>query len=161
MYQSNFINNIKFGILDYKYLAMAKNKTLETEQSVAEFIGRLEDETKKQDSIHICELMAEATGQEPKMWGASIIGFGSLHYKYDSGHEGDAPLIGFSPRKNAISLYLASSFEGKDALLARFGKHKTGKACIYVNKLKDIDVDVLKQLIIASLKGTTSSNEAC
>lgn len=140
---------------------MAKNKTIETEQSVADFIGRLEDETRKQDSLLICNMMREATGQEAKMWGASIIGFGSLHYKYDSGHEGDAPLIGFSPRKNAISLYLASNFDGKDALLGNFGKHKAGKACIYINKLKDIDVDVFKQMIVASLKSSALSAQGC
>ena len=140
---------------------MAKNKTIETEQSVADFIGRLEDETRKQDSLLICNMMREATGQEAKMWGASIIGFGSLHYKYDSGHEGDAPLIGFSPRKNAISLYLASNFDGKDALLGNFGKHKAGKACIYIKKLKDIDVDVFKQMIVASLKSSAVSAQGC
>ena len=140
---------------------MAKNKTIETEQSVADFIGRLEDETRKQDSLLICNMMREATGHEAKMWGATIIGFGSLHYKYDSGHEGDAPLIGFSPRKNAISLYLASNFDGKDALLGNFGKHKAGKACIYINKLKDIDVDVFKQMIVASLKSSALSAQGC
>ena len=140
---------------------MAKNKTIETEQSVADFIGRLEDETRKQDSLLICNMMREATGQEAKMWGASIIGFGSVHYKYDSGHEGDAPLIGFSPRKNAISLYLASNFDGKDALLGNFGKHKAGKACIYIKKLKDIDVDVFKQMIVASLKSSAVSAQGC
>lgn len=140
---------------------MAKNKTEETEQSVADFIGQLADETKKQDSLLICDLMKEATGHEAKMWGSSIIGFGSMHYKYDSGHEGDAPLIGFSPRKSAFSLYLASNFDGKEELLKNFGKYKLGKACIYVNKLKDIHVDVLKQLIVSSLKNTKLSNHGC
>lgn len=140
---------------------MAKNKTIETEQSVADFIGQLADETKKQDSLLICNLMKEATGHEAKMWGASIIGFGTMHYKYESGHEGNAPLIAFSPRKSAISLYLASEFDGKEELLKNFGKHKQGEACIYVNKLKDINMDVLKQLIVSSLRNTKLSNQGC
>ena len=140
---------------------MAKNKTLETTDSVTDFLNQLGDEAKKNDGLLICDLMAEATGCEAKMWGPSIIGFGSMHYKYESGHEGDAPLIGFSPRKNAISLYLASNFAEKEALLTSFGKHKQGKSCIYVNKLKDINIDVLKKLITASLNHTVRTNQVC
>jgi hypothetical protein len=95
--------------------------------------------------------MQAQTGFEPKMWGPSIIGFGSYHYKYASGHEGDAPLVGFSPRKDAISLYLFN-FNGKDELLKKFGKHKAAKACIYVKKLADIDSKVLKTMITNSVE---------
>jgi uncharacterized protein YdhG (YjbR/CyaY superfamily) len=96
--------------------------------------------------------MNKATGFEPKMWGPSIIGFGSYHYKYASGHEGDAPLVGFSPRKTAISLYIYFSTESKDELLSKFGKHKAAKGCIYINKLADIDIEILKIMITASVK---------
>lgn len=140
---------------------MAKNKTFETIESVSDFLDRLDSEIKKNDSLLICDLMKEATGHEAKMWGPSIIGFGSMHYKYESGHEGDVPLIGFSPRKNAMTLYMASNFPEKEELLKNFGKHKLSKSCIYVNKLKDIDVGVLKQLIKASVSHTISTNEVC
>lgn len=131
---------------------MAKNKTTETESSVIDFINIAPDEAKRKDTFELLEIMQETTGFEPKMWGASIIGFGSYHYKYDSGHEGDAPLAGFSPRKDAISLYLSSSFENKEELLSKFGKHKAGKGCIYIKKLTDIDLEILKIMISASVK---------
>ncbi|GAB3955232.1 hypothetical protein GCM10028805_42200 [Spirosoma harenae] len=95
--------------------------------------------------------MEKQTGFEPKMWGPAIIGFGSYHYKYDSGREGDAPLVGFSPRANAITLYLASSFAERDELVQKLGKHKTGKGCIYLKKLSDVDEDVLNQMIAKSV----------
>lgn len=129
---------------------MAKNKTTQTESSVTEFINSVADETKRKDSFHLVELMQAQTGFEPKMWGPSIIGFGSYHYKYASGHEGDAPLMGFSPRKEAISLYLFQSFEGKEELLQKFGKYKAGKGCIYVKKLADIDLEVLRVMMAKS-----------
>ncbi|MNG19807.1 hypothetical protein D3C84_1040090 [compost metagenome] len=96
--------------------------------------------------------MQEETGFEPKMWGPSIIGFGSYHYKYASGHEGDAPLAGFSPRKAAISLYVYLSEENREELLSKFGKHRTAKSCIYVKKLSDIDVEILKEMVSASVE---------
>ena len=130
---------------------MAKNKTTQTERSVTGFISSIEDETKRDDSYSLIKLMQAQTGFEPKMWGPSIIGFGSYHYKYASGHEGDAPLVGFSPRKDAISLYLFN-FNGKDELLKKFGKHKAAKACIYVKKLADIDSKVLKTMITNSVE---------
>src|SRR4051812_24857490 len=110
---------------------MAKNKTTETESSVADFINGLDDAQKQIDSLQLIEMFKSQTGLEAKMWGPSIIGFGSCHYKYASGREGDAPLTGFSPRKNAISLYLWPVFPEKEPLLEKFGKHKTGKSCIY------------------------------
>ncbi|RYZ78837.1 MAG: DUF1801 domain-containing protein [Proteobacteria bacterium] len=140
---------------------MAKNKTFETTESVTDFINQLDDENKQIDSLLICRLMSEASGHEAKMWGPSIIGFGSMHYRYESGHEGDAPLIGFSPRKNAISLYLASNFDKKEELLSKFGKHKLGKGCVYVNKLKDINIEVLQEIIAASLSHTKLTNQVC
>lgn len=131
---------------------MAKNKTTETQNSVTDFINTVEDITKKIDAFELVQIMKEQTGFEPKMWGSSIIGFGSYHYKYASGHEGDAPLVGFSPRKDTISLYLYCSFENKEDLLSKLGKHKAGKSCIYIKKLTDIDVEILKKMISHSVQ---------
>ncbi|WPU95024.1 DUF1801 domain-containing protein [Mucilaginibacter sabulilitoris] len=130
---------------------MAKNKTTETTASVADFLNSVTDETKRKDSFRLVEIMEEQTGFKAKMWGPAIVGFGSYHYKYDSGREGDAPLAGFSPRKAEISLYLYQDFEEKQKLLVNFGKHKTGKGCIYIKKLQDIDETVLRQLIASSV----------
>jgi hypothetical protein len=130
---------------------MAKNKTNETTGSVTDFINAVADEGKRNDSFAIAELMQQQTGLEPKMWGPAIVGFGSYHYKYDSGHEGDAPLIAFSPRANAISLYMCS-FDGREDLLKIFGKYKMAKACIYIKKLSDVDIKVFKQLISDSFE---------
>lgn len=131
---------------------MAKNKTTETTNSVIDFINAVEDATKRNDSFELIKLMQIQTGFEPKMWGPNIIGFGSYHYKYASGHEGDAPLVAYSPRKDAISLYLYSSFENKEELLAEFGKHKAGKGCIYIKKIADINVEILKRMISFSVE---------
>lgn len=131
---------------------MAKNKTTETETSVLDFINTfVDDEAKRNDAFELLKIMQNVTGFEPKMWGPSIIGFGSYHYKYASGHEGDAPLVGFSPRKAAISLYIYLS-DNKEELLSKFGKHKAAKGCIYINKLADIDIEILKIMITASVK---------
>lgn len=130
---------------------MAKNKTTETESSVVDFINTTDDETKRNDAFELVKIMQKATGFEPKMWGPSIIGFGSYHYKYASGHEGDAPLAGFSPRKAAISLYLYLPDEIREKLLSEFGKHKSAKGCIYIKKLADIDVEILKKMISTSI----------
>lgn len=130
---------------------MAKNKTTETEGSVTDFINAVEDNIKRDDSFRITALFQDTTGFEPKMWGTSIIGFGIYHYIYDSGHEGDAPIVGFSPRKDSISIYLPV-FEKRHLLLEKLGKHKTGKACIYIKKLDQIDIAVLRKLISASVR---------
>ncbi|MBR7553999.1 DUF1801 domain-containing protein [Allobacillus sp. GCM10007491] len=130
---------------------MYELKTKENDRSVIEFIESVENEKKREDAYRLLDLFTETSGYEAKMWGPSIIGFGSYHYKYDSGHEGDAPLVGFSPRKARFSLYLATGNTKRDELLGKLGKHKAGKACIYVNKLQDIDTDVLKQLINQSI----------
>ena len=131
---------------------MYEPKTKETDNSVIEFIECVENEKKKADAYQLVEIFEEVTGYKAKMWGPSIIGFGSYHYKYASGHEGDAPLAGFSPRKAKISLYLAYESKEREELLECFGKHTKGKACIYVNKLADIDINVLKDLIKHSVE---------
>jgi len=127
---------------------MAENKTQKTELSVDSFIKSIGHVGKQADALEILELMKQVTGEEPKMWGASIIGFGDLHYKYASGRKGDWFKVGFSPRKTKLSLYVSGCDVAmhKD-LLSKFGKHKTGKGCLYVNKLDDIDKEVLKVMI--------------
>jgi len=132
----------------------SKQKTTETTQSVSGFVKTIEDKQRQNDCFEIIEIMKEQSGFEPKMWGPSIIGFGSYHYKYESGHEGDAPLAGFSPRKSEFALYIAN-FDEKEELLKKFGKHKTAKACVYIKKLEDIDVSILKKLITGSVKHYT------
>ncbi|MGG4131356.1 DUF1801 domain-containing protein [Paenibacillus illinoisensis] len=131
---------------------MYKQKTKETDNSVIEFIESVDHSKKREDAYTLLDIFAETTGYEAKMWGPSIIGFGSYHYKYDSGHEGDAPLVGFSPRKARISLYFATGDTERESLLEDLGKHTTGKACVYINKVADIHVDILKALINQSVK---------
>lgn len=132
---------------------MAKNKTQETEQNVGEFIESFANtEQKKQDSFELIKLMKEVTGFEPKMWGPSIIGFGSYNYKYASGHEGVAPLVGFSPRKAEISLYVYTGAEEHLHLLENLGKFRKGKACIYIKKITDINQDELKNIMTETIK---------
>ncbi len=126
---------------------MAETKTKPTTISVADFIDAIPDVTRRADGKIICDLMARITGEEPQMWGPSIVGFGSYHYRYDSGHEGTACRLGFSPRKAQQVLYILTGEEGEEEKLARLGKHKTGKACLYVNKLADVDIAVLEELI--------------
>ncbi|HRV84620.1 MAG TPA: DUF1801 domain-containing protein [Saprospiraceae bacterium] len=129
-----------------------ENKTKETTQSIDEFIDSfVESDQKKEDSYQLIALMKEWSGFEPKMWGPSIIGFGSYHYKYESGREGDMLIIGFSPRKAAISLYIAAPGKERDELLPKLGKHTTGKGCIYVKRLSDIDLNVLEKLCRTTL----------
>lgn len=130
---------------------MTKNKTEETQQSVLEFLDAVPDEKKRSDGCKLVEIFQNETGFEPKMWGPSIIGFGSYHYKNHSGHEGDAPISGFSPRKSAISLYIALDEVNREKYLSKFGKHKSSKGCIYVNKLSDIDEEVLREMIRTSV----------
>ncbi|MCE3296055.1 MAG: hypothetical protein K0R65_1769 [Crocinitomicaceae bacterium] len=125
---------------------MAKNKTHETIESVNDFIAAVDNEQKRKDSYRLIELMRELTGCEPKMWGPSIIGFGSYHYKYDSGHEGTAPVLGFSPRKAAISLYVYVDTEHSRKILPQLGKFTMGKSCIYVKKLSDVNEAVIAEL---------------
>lgn len=130
---------------------MANIKTKPTKASVKDFINGVENEQKRKDSFKLVQIMKEISGEEPYMFGSSIVGFGSYHYKYNSGHEGDAPLIGFSPRKAAISLYAFTGLDEHKHLLDHLGKYTMGKACIYIKKLEDIDeqtlVKVMKQTI--------------
>jgi hypothetical protein len=133
---------------------MVKNKTLETETSVTDFINSVTNEAKRIDIFRLVEIMEEQTGFPAKMWGPAIIGFGSYHYKYESGREGDMLLAGFSPRKAAITLYLAQDPQKKEELLQRLGKHKVGKGCTYIQRLSDINIDVLKEMITNAVDHT-------
>ena len=135
-------------------------KTTHTGVNVADFINSyVDNEQKKTDSFRLIELMQKWTDSEPKMWGPSIIGFGNYHYKYASGHEGDAPVIGFSPRKAAFSLYVYSDTEKSKVLLPNLGKFKMSKACIYVKKLSDIDIAILQELCMESIKYISEHHE--
>ncbi len=127
-----------------------EQKTRPTPTSAADFIAAVEDPKRRADAEAASVLMAEATGEPPVMWGASIVGFGTYHYRYASGHEGDAPLVGFSPRKGNLVFYLYGCDEERGDLLARLGKHKAGKGCVYVNRLSDVDAKVLKEMAAAS-----------
>ncbi|MDX1641322.1 MAG: DUF1801 domain-containing protein [Balneolaceae bacterium] len=131
---------------------MAENKTQPTDQSVSSFIEALDDQQKKADSYSLIELMKDVTGCEPKMWGPSMIGFDQYHYKYESGREGDFLKVGFSPRKREFSIYLMCNLEKNKDLLHKLGKHRTGKSCLYIKKLDDIDVDVLRELAEESVR---------
>jgi hypothetical protein len=132
-------------------MATTKAKTTKTAGSVSSFVKSIPDKARQADCISIIQVFQDASGFEPKMWGSAIIGFGNYHYKYDSGHEGDAPLAGFSPRKSEFALYIAN-FDGKQELLQKFGKHKTAKSCVYIKKLSEVDTLVLKKLVIGSVK---------
>jgi hypothetical protein len=130
---------------------MADNKTKPTLVSVSGFIDALPDENRRADAKALVKLMRSATGEKPAMWGPSIIGFGSQHYKYESGREGDMPLAGFSPRKAATVIYNMTGFSDSEALRARLGKHTTGGGCLYIKKLADVDQKVLETMILKSI----------
>lgn len=132
---------------------MAENKTKPTKISVAAFIDAITDQGRRSDAKALVKLMQKASGEKPKMWGASIIGFGSHHYVYDSGREGDMPVIAFSPRKAASVLYGMAAFSGSDALRAKLGKHTTGKGCIYIKNLSDVDQKVLETMAAKAVAG--------
>ena len=134
---------------------MAKTAELKTkvnDASVADFLSSVADEQKQKDSLEILKIMKQITKEEPKMWGSSIVGFGSYHYKGASGREGDWLQIGFSPRKQNITLYIIPGFERYQELMKKLGKYSTGKSCLYVKRLSDVNVDVLKELITESVK---------
>lgn len=137
---------------------MAELKTKPNDQNVEEFLNSLTDAKKRQDSFTILEIMKQVTQAEPKMWGSNIIGFGAYHYKYASGREGDWFLAGFSPRKQNLTLYIMSGFEQYDELLKKLGKYKTGKSCLYINKIEDIDLPTLKKLIQQSVEHMAKTN---
>ena len=135
---------------------MAEAKTKATAESVEAFLGDVADEARRADCRTLVDLMREATGAEPRMWGGSIVGFGSYHYTYESGREGDWFIQGFSPRKGDLSLYVMPGFEAFDGVLDRLGKFKTGKACLYVKRLSDVDLDVLRELLACSVAAMAS-----
>ena len=130
---------------------MAELKTKKNEASVTKFLDGVKDEKKRQDSYTILKLMKQITKAEPKMWGTSMVGFGSYHYKYASGREGDWFVTGFSPRKQNLTLYIMSGISKYPDLLKKLGKFKTGKGCLYINKIEDIDIKTLKELIKQSV----------
>ncbi len=131
---------------------MAENKTVATDDSVKAFIETVDNEQKRKDAYELVALFEKVTGEKAVMWGSSIIGFGQYHYKYDSGREGDFMLAGFSPRKTKFSIYIMAGFSRYDNYLEKLGKHKTGKSCLYVNKLADIDQSILEEMIKDSVK---------
>jgi hypothetical protein len=133
---------------------MTENKTKPTTVSVASFLDACADEPRRKDAKALAKLMQKVTGEKPAMWGPSIVGFDSYHYTYDSGREGDMLIVGFSPRKAANVLYGAIGFDGAEALLAKLGKHSTGKGCLYIKKLADVDVNVLETLIEKAVAAT-------
>jgi hypothetical protein len=130
---------------------MTENKTKATNASIHDFLKNA-DEQKRKDSLVLIDMMSKITKEKPKLWGSSIIGFGSYHYKYESGHEGDSCLTGFSPRKAAFSIYISNGFTKLPELLKKLGKHKTGVACLYIKKLEDVDLNVLRELVAESVK---------
>ncbi len=130
---------------------MAENKTKQTEASVESYLAAIADDVRRSDCRTLSKLMTRATQEQPKMWGASIVGFGSYHYRYESGREGDSCLVGFSSRKGDISLYLTASFPGQDELLTRLGKHKRSKGCLYIRRLADVDLEVLEKVVAGAL----------
>jgi hypothetical protein len=139
---------------------MAEHNTKPTKISVAAFIDALADPIRRADAKALVKLLQSVAGEKPKMWGPSIIGFGSYHYRYESGREGDMPLIGFSPRKAATVLYSMLGSRDARALLAKLGKHTTGKGCLYIKKLADVDQKVLRALAIKSIAGMRARNRS-
>lgn len=131
---------------------MTANKTTPNDQNVEQFINAISDERKRKDSFTLLELMKQVTAMEPRMWGSSIIGFGSYHYKYESGREGDTILAGFSPRKQNLTLYNMGNFARRDDLLKKLGKYTTSGSCLYIKRLDDVDLHILKNLIDESFK---------
>lgn len=131
---------------------MAEIQTKVNDVSIEDFLNKVEDEQKRKDSLELIKMMQQATKEKPKMWGPAIIGFGSYHYKYESGREGDMPLIAFSPRKQNLTLYVGLGNDSENPLLKKLGKHTTGKGCLYIKKLTDVDRKVLQELIDQSFK---------
>jgi hypothetical protein len=130
---------------------MYEAKTKPTDQRVADFLKEVTPEKRKKDALKLLEIFERVTGFPGVLWGSSIVGFGKYAYTYASGHSGEAPLVGFSPRKSAMSLYFATGDEQREALLEKFGKHTSGKACVYVKKIEDVDLEILEALILQSI----------
>ena len=133
-------------------LPLSRLKTKKNDQNVEEFLNTVTDPSRREDCFEIMKIMQEVTQEEPKMWGDSIVGFGDYHYKYKSGREGDWFTIGFSPRKRNLTLYIMSGFTRYEEILEKLGKHKTGKSCLYINKLSDVNKETLTQLATESVK---------
>lgn len=131
---------------------MAEPKTKPTKASVKEFLNQISDKERRDDCFAVAKIMEEITGDKPKMWGPSIVGFGTYHYKYASGNEGDWPVAAFSPRKKDLTVYLMVGFEKHTELMQKLGKHSTGKSCLYIKRLSDVHVPTLKKLIKKSVK---------
>ncbi len=131
---------------------MPENKTKATKASVTEFINSIEDRQKRADARKVAAMMRKATGKRAKMWGPSIVGYGTYHYQYASGREGDFMIAGFSPRRQALTVYILAGFGRFDALMAKLGKYKTGKSCLYIKRLSDVDEKILEKLIDGSVK---------
>jgi hypothetical protein len=131
---------------------MAEAKTKPTNHSVEEFLNKIPEPERRADCFAVAKMLEEITGEKPKMWGPSIVGFGSYHYKYASGREGDWPMTGFSPRKKDLTLYLMMGFEKHGELMEKLGKHSSSKSCLYIKRLSDVHVPTLKKLIKVSLK---------
>ena len=141
---------------------MAELKTQRNDDDVAAFLAAVTDEKRRADAQAACALLAEVTGAQPIMWGTSIIGFGTYHYRYATGREGDWPAVGLSPRKQALTLYLSDGFDGREDLMNRLGPHRTGKSCLYLKRLADVDQAVLRDLVKAGfdhLDGRTVTSE--
>ena len=141
---------------------MSDMKTKPTEASVDAFINAIDDERKRDDARAVAAMMADITGAPAKMWGSSIVGFGTYHYRYASGREGDFMEVGFAPRKRALTLYIMAGFSAYEELLAKLGKHTTGKSCLYVKRLADVDLAVLRELIersVSYIRGKYASDD--
>jgi hypothetical protein len=137
---------------------VAGPKTQPTDASVDAFLDAIEDPQRREDSRAICDLMAEETAEPPRMWGDSIVGFGSYHYSYSSGREADWMALGFAPRKGRLTLYLMDGFSGYQELLERLGPHSTGRSCLHVKRLTNVDVDVLREMVRRSYRHTTAQS---
>ncbi len=151
------MEGVKFNVTQPR---QSKNKTVPTGASVEQFLNAVENPVRRRDCRAVMAFMAAETGETPKMWGPSIIGFGRYRYAYPSGQQGEMPLTGVSPRKQSLVLYIMPGFQGCAELLERLGKHKTGKSCLYINKLDDVDNDVLRQLVRESVRAMRAKHEA-
>lgn len=139
---------------------MAEAKTKPTKESVKDFLNRIPQAERREDCFAVAKMMEEITGEKPKMWGPGIVGFGTWHYKYASGHEGDWPVAAFSPRKKDLTLYFMPGFEGRTELMEKLGKHSVGKSCLYIKRLSDIHLPTLKKLIKTSIKDLEAYTKA-
>ena len=139
---------------------MAETKTKPTNESVKAFLNKISDEERRADCFQVAKIMEEVTGEKPKMWGPSIVGFGSYHYKYDSGREGDWLVTGFSPRKKDLTLYLMMGLAKHSELMEKLGKHSHAKSCLYIKRLSDIHIPTLKKLIKVSVKDLKAYTKA-